>query len=87
MPFIPMNERPQALSLDLNEPGHRCYRHFQAFMDVWNKEPRWATIDKYAQRIWGDDEQRAAALALLVAMHKVGFAYEDAQEKKNGSVK
>jgi hypothetical protein len=54
---------------------------------MWNEEPRWRTIDKYAQRIWSDDEQRAGALALLVFMHKHGFKYEDDQCKKNGDIK
>lgn len=87
MPFIPEEERAGALSGDLREPGQLCFRHYKAFMNMWAKEPRWRTIDHYAKRIWGDDEQRAAALALLVFMHKIGFKYEDDACKKNGDIK
>ncbi len=86
MPFIPESERIRALTGDLSEPGHLCFRQYKAFIDMWKAEPRWRTIDKYAQRIWGDDDQRAAALALLVFMHNHGFRYEDEAKKKNGDV-
>lgn len=86
MPFIKQDRRAGALTLDNNEPGDKCYRHYKAFMDMWRKEPRWTTIDHYAKRIWGDDDQRAAALALLIGMYKVGYKYEDAKEKENGGV-
>ncbi len=87
MPFIEESRRVGALTGDNAEPGDICFKHYKAFMEMWAKEPRWRTIDKYAQRIWGDDDQRAAALALLVFMHSYGFAYEDAAKKKNGDVK
>ena len=86
MPFIPDNEKQLALSHALDEPGHKCFRHYLHFMQMWNEEPRWRTIDKYAQRVWSDDEQRAAALALLVFMYKHGFKYEDIQCEKNGDI-
>lgn len=86
MPFIAKDRRPLADSHICDEPGDRCYRHYKAFMDMWRAEPRWTTIDKYAQRVWGDDEQRAAALALLVFMHKNGFRYEDLKCKENGDI-
>lgn len=87
MPFIEESRRLGALDGTYSEPGDKCYRQYKAFISMWKEEPRWKTIDKYAQRIWGDDDQRAAALALLVAMHNYGFAYEDAAKKKNGDVK
>lgn len=86
MPFIKQSERLGALSLDNNEPGDKCFRHYSAFMEMWKAEPRWTTIDKYAQRVWGDDEQRAAALALLVAMHFHGIPYEIKKQKENGDI-
>lgn len=86
MPFIKKDRRDGAMKQDYNEPGDKCYRHYKAFMDMWRESPRWTTIDKYAMRVWGDDEQRAAALALLVFMYKNGFKYEDAKEKENGSI-
>lgn len=87
MPFIEESRRLGARAGDLSDPGDICFKHYKVFMEMWTKEPRWRTIDKYAQRIWGDDEQRAAALALLVFMHKHGFKYEDEACKKNGDVK
>ncbi len=87
MPFIEESRRAGAIAGDNAEPGDICFKHYRAFMDMWKVEPRWRTIDHYAKRIWGDDEQRAAALALLVFMHKHGNAYEDAACKKNGDVK
>ena len=86
MPFIIQERREGALIGQHNEPGDRCYRHYKAFMDMWKESPRWTTIDNYAKRVWADDEQRAAALALLVAMYKHGFAYEDKKCKENGDI-
>lgn len=87
MPFIPESERAGAIAGDLAEPGHLCFKHYRAFMDMWNVEPRWRTIDTFAKRIWGDDDQRAAALALIVFMAEHGMAYESKQKKANGDVK
>ena len=86
MPFIKQDRRLGALTLDFNEPGDKCYRHYKAFMGMWREEPRWTTIDRYAQRIWADDEQRAAALALLVFMAEHGMAYEAKKKKENGDI-
>jgi hypothetical protein len=87
MPFILPERRDGAVTGLYADPGDLCFKHYRAFMNMWNEEPRWRTIDKYAQRIWSDDEQRAGALALLVFMHKHGFKYEDDQCKKNGDIK
>jgi hypothetical protein len=86
MPFIKQERRKGALTGEYADPGDLCYKHYRAFIDMWKKEPRWTTIDNYAKRIWNDDDQRAAALALLVFMYKHGFKYEAIKEKENGGI-
>lgn len=86
MPFIKQDLREGALKGLNNEPGERCFRHYHVLMEAWRKEPRWRTIDTFTRRVWENDEQRAAALALLVFMHKHGFKYEDKQCEVNGDI-
>lgn len=87
MPFIENERRPGAMNGTHMEPGDRCYRQYQHFMYMWNASPRWTTIDDFSRRIWPDDEQRAAALALLVFMDQHGNAYEKKKKELNGDVK
>lgn len=86
MPFVKNYRRAGALTGQYDEPGDKCFVQYKALMDVWKNENRWRHIDEFARRIWPDDQQRAAALALLVFMHKHGFRYEDAQCAANGDI-
>lgn len=86
MPFTLPERRAGALTGEFSDPGDLCAKHYTAFMDMWVTEKRWTTVDQYAKRIWPDDEQRAAALALLVAFYKHVFQYEDEMCKKNGDI-
>lgn len=83
MPFVTSQHRQCP---DVNIPGDRCFLQYRQFMDMWNEQPRWTTIDTFSKRIWPDDNQRAAALALLVFMYKHGFNYEDIKEAENGPI-
>lgn len=87
MPFIENSRRPGALTGDNAEPGDICFKHYKALVEMWKAAPRWRTVDEYAKRIWGDDDQRAAALGLLVAFHEFIMDYELKQKAKNGDVK
>ena len=86
MPAIPKNERQPALDLALDEAKHKCFRHYHALMKMWREDTHWSTIDTFAKRIWSDDEQRAAALALIVFFGRHGFKYEDDRFKENGDI-
>lgn len=83
MPFVTQEHRDKP---DNRIPGDRCYLQYVDLMEYWNKEPRWTSIDNWARKVWSDDYQRAAALALLVFMHKHGFVYEDLKCKENGDI-
>lgn len=91
MPFTNKadRERTEKTLQLLNQltPGDRCYVYYKQFMDQWNKEPRWTTMDKMASVLVPNNELRAQVLAFLVFFNLHGMEYETQKRKENGEVK
>lgn len=67
-------------------PGDRCYREYKHIMDEWRKSSRWGTIDRLAERLYGDPYERAFFLAFMVFFCEHGMNYETDRRMENGDI-
>ena len=84
MPFV---DQEHSDTPDSEIPGDRCYVEYKKIMEAWNKSPRWTTVDKLVEELFGWEEgERAKFLAFMVFFQLHVIPYELKKREEHGEI-